>query len=152
MFVHCLGPKPTCHATRVAQARGLMSGKTDRGICFPLNHARTRQGRARIQETKRFEEPTRSPERPRSSQRSKISAREGTPLPGRRARQGARPPPELDNQSAPAGPTGAHGGRTTPPTTQERPTSSISAVSSRKMIKWQPFATWQPFPTEETHR
>ena len=35
-----------------------------------------------------------------------------------------------------------------------RPTSWISAVSSRKVIKWQPLATWQPLstrkPTEDT--
>src|SRR3989337_2423675 len=47
VFVHCLGPNPTCPATRMAQARGLLSGYTNRGICFPLTCAWTVNHRAK---------------------------------------------------------------------------------------------------------
>ena len=50
MSVHCLGPNPTCPATRMAQARGLMSGKTNRGIYFPLTRARTVKAQAQKQD------------------------------------------------------------------------------------------------------
>ena len=33
--VHCLGPNPTCQATCMAQARGLLSGYTNRGVRLP---------------------------------------------------------------------------------------------------------------------
>ena len=98
----------------------------------------------RIQKTKRFEEPTCSSERLRSSQRRKISLREVPPLLDRRARQRARPIPEAGTRGTPTGPAGAHGGKVTSPTTQARLTSSISAVSSCKSIKWQPFPIVKP--------
>ena len=81
-------------------------------------------------------------------------AKRRPPLSGRRARQGARPPPEEEDQGVPAGPAGTRGDQITPPTAPPRPTPWISAVSRHMMIKWQPFATWWHFlqsePTNET--
>ena len=62
-----------------------------------------------VERAKRLEEPTCSSERSRSSQRNRISAREGPPSPGRRARQGARPPPEASTQDSPTALAGACG-------------------------------------------
>ena len=83
-------------------------------VCCPTVHRHKIKIEAPAQDrgrrTKRLEQPTCSSERSRSSQRNRISAREGPPLPGRRARQGARSPLEASNQGSPAEPAGAHGG------------------------------------------
>ena len=144
--MYCLGPNPMCHATHVAQARGFMSRKTDRGTYFPLTHARTSQGQyqsSRNQEHRRTNMQIRGtkmkPEkqdtiRRRASFAGQERSARGEATPGRRRPR--RP------------------GRACQDTRRQNHLTNyvLRHDPRRKVTKWQPSTTWQPLSTGNAYR
>src|SRR5215216_3223548 len=97
--MHLLGPTPMMLRNTFGAGPKASVGATNPGSVAQTVHRHKSKieapAQVRVQKIKRFEEPACSSERLRPSQRSKIPPREEPPLPNRRARQGARPPPEV---------------------------------------------------------